>query len=269
MVRLAWVLGGAALLYLAVGLAMFVLQRSLMYLPDGKRYPPALAGLQGVTEVTLATPDSERLLAWHTPAPEGRPTILYFHGNGGGLADRAERIAELQARRLGVLMLSYRSYSGSTGRPSEQANVADALIAYDWLVGKGVAARDIVLMGESLGTGVAVQVALARPARALVLDSPYTTLADAAALHYPWLPVRWLVLDRYDSLSRIGRLKVPLLIVHGEADAVVPVEMGRELFAAAPEPKEILTYPGAGHLAHTGQGSLAAIADFIDRVAGR
>jgi len=263
--RLAiWSATALALGYLAISLTMFIFQRSLIYVPDRIRRDPGEAGLSGVTEQILVTPDGSRLVSWRTKAKPGRPTVLYFQGNGGHLAQRAGRIKHFQDAGFGVLMLAYRGYSGSTGAPSEAANVADALLAYDFLAGLGLTQRDIVLFGESLGTGVAVQVAVVRPALGLVLDSPFTSLVDAGQQHYPWLPVRWLIADRFDSLSRIKSVHMPLLILHGEADEVVPLAMGQAMFAAANEPKSLITFPGATHIEHTHLGSMERVREFVD-----
>jgi uncharacterized protein len=245
-----------------VVLAMFVFQRSLIYVPDAVRKAPSETGLSGITEETIVTPDGARLVAWWLKAKPGHRTLLYFHGNGGHLVDRAPRFKIFDELGLGVLMLAYRGYSGSTGNPSEAANVADGLLAFDFLTGRGVPTSDIVLFGESLGTGVAAEVAQARPAAGLVLDSPYTSLAAVGQWHYPWLPVTWLLLDRYDTLTRIGQLHLPLLILHGEADEIVPVAMGRAVFAAANEPKKLMTYPGAKHIHHLQFGSMTQVREF-------
>lgn len=250
--------------YIVAGLGMYIFQRSLIYRPDRQHISPQDAGLAEVSEDILVAPGGARLVAWWAKAKPDQPTLLYFHGNAGRLAERAERIKAFQADGLGVLMLAYRGYSGSTGDPSEAANVADAELAYDFLAGKGLAKRDIVLFGESLGTGVAVQVAQARPAAGLVLDSPFTSLAAAGQFHYPWLPVLWLLTDRYDTLSRIGSLHLPLLILHGEADEVVPVAMGRAVFAAANEPKKLITFPGATHIHHSQLGSMQRVREFVE-----
>ena len=253
----------AAAYVAAVGL-MYWQQRKLIYLPNSELRRPADFDLRLVDDIRLSTPDGEHLVAWWAKAAPGRPTILYFHGNAGHLSQRAPRIAYFQQSGLGVLILAYRSFSGSTGQPSESANVADALLAYDHLRANGVAPADIVLFGESLGTGVAVQIATLRPAIGLVLDSPFTSLAEAAAGHFSWLPVRELICDRYDNLGRIGRIHIPLLVLHGEADITVPVAMGQEIFAAANEPKRIVTFPGAQHIEHAKFGSLGIVRQFID-----
>jgi uncharacterized protein len=222
--------------------------------------------MPAVMERIIATPDGEKLIAWHGAAKPGQPTLLYFHGNGASLAGRYDIIAKYLARGRGVFMLAYRGYSGSTGSPSETDNIADAKIAFDTLTKLGVKPADIILYGESLGTGVAIQVGLEKPAAGIILDAPYTAIVDRAGEVYPWLPVSLLLKDRYESRRHIAGLHLPLFILHGEADQVIPVAMGRRLFALANEPKEILTLPGAGHNNHDLYGSFEAINDWIDRL---
>lgn len=252
---------GLVLVFFA--LAVWVYQRRLIYFPDPTRHNPTELGLVGVEEAILARPGGISIISWYTPAAKGQPTLLYFHGNGGNLAGRAERIATYQEAGIGVFMMSYRSYSGSTGSPNETDNVSDALAAYDALVQRGVASSDIVLYGESLGSGVAVQVAVAREVGAVILDAPFTSLADVGAQVYPYLPVHLAIADRYDSLSRIARINAPLLIVHGTRDQVVPHDMGRQLYEAAAEPKTFASIAGAGHSDHDRYGSDQIIQDWL------
>jgi fermentation-respiration switch protein FrsA (DUF1100 family) len=247
-----------------------VIERLLMYAPTTERVPPRQTGLTGVEEVEIATGDGHTVLAWHGRAAPGQPTLLYFHGNGGSLANRAERIRKYMEFGRGVFMMTYRGYGGSTGWPSERVNVADAERAYDALVASGVAAEDIILYGESIGTGVAVQVAGKRDVAGIILDAPYTSVLDVAVIFYPYLPVRTFLRDRYETVAHISKVKVPLLIVHGEADRVIPVEMGRAVYRAASEPKELVTIPRAGHSDHGLFGSFDAIQSWIERLrAGR
>jgi uncharacterized protein len=238
---------GAVAVYAAIALAAYLGQRRLMYFPDPERVAPADSGLSGVEERVLATPDGQRLIAWYGRARPGKPTLLYFHGNGGGLAMRAERIRDFMAEGWGVYMLSWRGYSGSTGSPTEANNVADARLAYNALAREGVAPRSIVVFGESLGTGVAVRLAAEQKVAGLILDAPYTSVLELASASYPFLPVRALLIDRYETRKYIAKVKVPLLILHGELDSVVPVAMGRELARLANEPKRLVTFPGGGH----------------------
>lgn len=263
-------LAGLCAAYLVVAVAAFVMQRHLMYFPDPQRVSPASFNLQGVTERIIDAPDGARLISWFARAAPGKPTILYFHGNAGNLASRSERVRRFVARGYGVLFLSYRGYGGSAGRPSERANVADAKLAYDALIKDGVAPDDIIVYGESLGSGVAVQVAADKEVGGLVLDAPYTSIVDVAALEYPYLPVRPFMLDRYDTLRYLPRVKAPLLVLHGERDTVIPVAMGKAVYTAANAPKEIVTFPGAGHSDHHLHGSYDELFRWIDAlVAGQ
>ena len=234
-----------------------------MYVPARERVAPSAIGLAGVEEIEIATPDGHRVIAWAGAARPGQPTLLYFHGNAGSLVDRAERMRKYLDRGRGVIM-AYRGYGGSTGSPSEAANVADAMLAYDTLVARGVKPGDIILYGESLGSGVAVQVASRRAVAGVILDAPYTSIVDVAALVYPWLPVRPFVWDRYETLQHVRNVAAPLLVVHGARDALIPVEMGRAVFAAANEPKTLAILPNAGHSDHPLHGSYRAINDWID-----
>lgn len=237
-------------LYVVAATVMYVAQRRFIYFPEPSRTPPEAAGLPDVAEHVIATPDGEKLIAWYGKAKPGQPTLLYFHGNGGALEFRNVSIRRYLDRGRGMFMMSYRGYSGSTGSPSEAANVSDAKLAYEALVREGVRPEDIILYGESLGSGVALQVATEKKVAGVILDSPFTSIVELASGLYPWLPVKLLLKDRYESIRHIRDVHVPVFIIHGEADDIVPVEMGQRLYAAANEPKKIVTLPGAGHAVH-------------------
>lgn len=258
----------ALALYGIVVIGAYYVQRWLMYVPDSRRVDPASAGLVGVEERILKTPDGHALVAWYGRAQPGEPTILYFHGNGGALALRAERMRKYLERGRGMLMMAYRGYGGSTGKPSERANVADAKLAYESLMAGGVAPEDIIVYGESLGSGVAVQVAAEKRVGGLILDAPYTSTVDVGRLVYPYLPVNSLMTDRYETIRHIAKVEAPLLIIHGEMDEVIPVTMGHAVLAAAPGRKEIATFPLAGHSDHHLHGSFEAVQDWIDGLRG-
>jgi fermentation-respiration switch protein FrsA (DUF1100 family) len=250
--------------YVISVMALYFLQRRLIYHPDPTRYIPAQHRLTNVEEVFLKTSEGERLIAWYSPAAPGKPTLLYFHGNGGGLLTRTNRINLFTATGYGLFMPSYRGYSGSTGAPSEKANIADATLAYNYLLKQGVPAERIVLFGESLGTGVAVQVAASHRVGALVLDSPYTSLVDIVKKRYYFVPVEALMVDQYDSKAYIGRVHAPLLIMHGEKDVVVPPRLSEKLFKMANEPKERVTFPKAGHSDIHYFGAFATLKRFLN-----
>lgn len=264
---MGWILRGSVGLLLLLALLTWGarhLERRLMYFPDATRTPPAALGLSGVEEVEIKTPDGETILGWWSEAVGDKPTLLYFHGNAGSLESRSERFRKYTARGFGLLMMSYRGFSGSSGVPSEHANVADAKLAYDVLLAKGVRSDRIVLYGESLGTGVAVQLAAEKPVAGLVLDAPYTSMLALAELHHPALPARVFLSDRYDSERHIGKVTAPILIVHGEADEVIPVDMGRRLHDVARSPKKLVTLAGAGHSDHYLFGSYDVIFAWLE-----
>lgn len=229
--------------------AAYLGQRRLMYFPDRARVAPATIGLANVSEHEIRAPDGAYVIAWWARARSGQPTLLYYHGNGGSLVARQPRIERAQAEGWGMFMMSYRGFSGAPGSPSESVNVADALRAFDFLERQGVPRRDIILYGESLGTGVATQVAVARPGiRGLVLDAPYTSAVDIGRLRYPFLPVSLGMKDRYETSRYIADVTAPILILHGVRDEVIPVAMGRTLAAMAKSPARLVEFPNGGHL---------------------
>lgn len=252
-------------LYVTLLSGLYVFQRDLQYFPTRRDPAPEAMGLTGVERITLATPDGESLVLWFSRAVEGRPTILFLHGNGGEMADRADRFAFYQARGYGVAFLSWRGYGGSTGSPSETGLLTDAKAAYDHLRGQGVAAESIVLVGESLGTGPAVELAAANPVGALVLEAPYSAAVDIARAAYPWLPVGLLMKDQFRSRDHIAAVRAPLLVLHGEEDRVIPPGFGRRLFDAARYPKTFLSLGPVGHEALFSPATWEAEAAFIDR----
>lgn len=255
----------AGAVYVLIVLAAYFGQRSLIYHPSRTRTPPAEAGLAGVEERTLVMPDGARVLAWYGKARPGEPTILYFHGNAGSLVERAERVRRFMSQGWGVYLMTYRGFGGSTGVPSETANVADARLAHGALVQEGVPPGSIVIYGESLGTGVAVRLAVERPAAGLALEAPYTSVADVGTRVYPYLPVRLLLRDRYESSAYIAQVRIPLLVLHGELDRTIPVGMGREMFRLANEPKRLSVLPRAGHadIYLNGNNALDVMRDWI------
>jgi hypothetical protein len=252
------------LAYAAAVAGLYAFQRDLQYFPTRQDPPPESLGLQGVERIVLDTPDGERLVLWWSPPPPGRPVVLFLHGNAGAVADRAERLAFYQTRQMGAAFLSYRGYGGSTGRPSEAGLLADAATAYRFLRDQGIAAGQIVAVGESLGTGVAVPLAAGNPVAAVVLEAPFTAAVDVAARAYPWVPVRLLMRDTFRSRDHIARIGAPLLILHGEADAVIPFPMGRALHDLAEEPRTFVSLGPVGHEALFSPATWALGVDFID-----
>lgn len=252
-------------LYATVLSGMYLYQRDLQYFPSRRDPAPEAVGLERVERVGLSTPDGETLVLWSVPPSGDHPTVLFLHGNGGEIADRADRFAFYQERGYGVAFLSWRGYGGSSGSPSEAGLVADAKAAYDHLRGLGIPPDRIAIVGESLGTGVAVQLAAANPVGAIVLEAPYSAAVDIARAAYPWLPVGLLMKDQFRSRDHIAAVRAPILILHGEADRVIPPGFGRRLFDAARDPKTFVSLGPVGHDALFDPATWAAGADFIDR----
>jgi fermentation-respiration switch protein FrsA (DUF1100 family) len=233
--------------YAGICAAAYFGNRFLMYIPDPARITPTEAGLERVREVEIKIGDGVTLVAWHAPATENQPTILYFHGNGANAANRAPKIETMRESGFGVFYLNNRGYGGSGGRPTEENNVADAIAAYDHLIELGVPARSIVAYGESLGSGQAVRLATKRSVAAVVLEAPLTSTVDVGRTTYFWLPLRLLITDKYDNERNIRSVTAPVLILHGEQDAVIPVQMGWRVYRAANEPKRIELFPHGAH----------------------
>jgi len=252
-------------LYVVVTLAAYFGQRRLLYHPDPNRIAPANAGLADVREQVLAMPDGARVVAWYGKAQPGKKTLLYFHGNAGGLAERADRIRRFMSEGWGVYIMAYRGYAGSTGSPTETRNISDARLAYGALVLEGVPADSIVIYGESLGTGVAARMAAERRAAGLILESPYTSILELARSQYWYLPVQWLLADRYETDKVIAQVRVPVLILHGQKDSLIPVAMAQRLFVLANEPKKLVVLPNGWHsnLYVESNDALPAVRDWI------
>lgn len=255
-------------LYGAALSGIYAFQRDLQYFPTRRDPAPEALGLLGVDRVTLTAPDGTRLVLWLSPPGPGAPVVLFLHGNAGEIADRADRLAFYRARGFGAAFLSWRGYGGSGGRPSEPGLLADAQAAYDHLRGLDIAPGRIVLVGESLGTGPAVMTAARNPVGAVILEAPYSAAVDIARAAYPWLPVGLLMKDQFRTRDHIAAIGAPLLILHGEADRVIPVGHGRRLYELADEPRTFHSLGPVGHDALFSPATWEIEADFIDRTIG-
>ena len=231
--------------------ALYLIQDKLIYHPSQYLPSPAESGLAGMRPVPLTTKDGLKLMSWYKTAEKGQPTMVYFQGNGGNIAGREIKARPYLDAGFGVLLVGYRGYGGNPGSPNEQGLYADGRAQFEFLAGQGVKPERWVLYGESLGTAIAVQMAFEQapknPVGAVILESPFTSLADAAAEHYPFVPARILVKDSYDTLAKIDKIKAPLFVFAGENDAIIPPQHGKTLFEAARQPKESHWIPGGGH----------------------
>jgi hypothetical protein len=236
----------ALVCYASLVAVMYLAQRALMYFPYTVRMTPEEADFPQASEVQLTAADGVRVLAWTVAPKPGKPVIVYLHGNGGSLAHRVHRFRKLIGDGTGLVALSYRGYGGSEGRPTEDGLIADGRAAYDF-ARTTYPDANIVLWGESLGTGVAVAIAGEKDVAAVILEAPFTSAADVAFSAYPFLPVSWLMKDQFRFDERIGKVRAPVLIMHGERDRVVPFRLGQQLYAMANEPKQFVRFPDGGH----------------------
>jgi len=255
------------LAYLVVVLAMMLLESQLVYpIPPAGMGDWSPVGL-GHEDVWFESADGTRLHGWFVPHPAPKRAILYCHGNGEHVAFNADLAALLRdSLQASVFLFDYRGYGRSAGRPSEEGCIADGRAAQRWLA-KRMESRpsELILMGRSIGTAVAVALAAEQGAAALVLESAFPTMTDVAALHHPWLPVRWAMDNRYDCLSRIARFHGPLLQSHGTADELIPLALGRQLFDAAPSThKQWLALSNLGHNSPWPGSYYADLANFLD-----
>ena len=234
--------------YLVAAVALYVFQRALLYpAPQATRTDPAAAGFPEAQEVVLDTKDGEKVIVWHVPPKQGKPVVLFFHGNGEVLAWRVQRFRAITADGTGLVALSFRGYGGSSGKPTEAGLLNDGAAAYAFAAAYYPPER-IVPWGYSLGSGVAVAIAANQPVGKLILEAPYTSIVDIAASLFWYMPVRWLMRDSFRSDERIADVKVPLLIMHGEKDTVVPARLGRRRFDLAPGPKQFVPLPLGTHI---------------------
>ena len=237
------------IVYLGVCLVLLFLENKLVFHPATAARDWEPKPTEEIVDVDLTSADGTNIHGWYYPAAQADQALLYLHGNAGNLSHRGQSIV-LLSKVLGVsvLIIDYPGYGKSGGKPSESGCYLAADAAYDWLVvQQQFAGEKILLYGGSLGGGVAVDLASRKPHRALVLAKTFTSAPDVAASLYPWLPVRWLMANRFDNLTKIKQCHRPVFISHGDADTLIPHEQGQRLFAAANQPKFFLALPGSNH----------------------
>jgi uncharacterized protein len=254
----------AVLLFVYVGLAamLYFTQRSMMYFPETIQTSPAEAGLPEAEEISLTAADGVRIIGWHVAPRDGQPVILYLHGNGGALRYRVERFHRLIKEGLGLVAIEYRGFGGSEGSPSEAGLFADAEAAYAFAAGR-YRPDQLVLWGESLGTGVAVYLAAEKPVGRVILEAPFTSTAAVAAQRYWFMPVRLLMKDQFRSDEHIANVTAPILILHGLNDRTVPYAMGERMFDLAKGNKHIVRFIDGGHEDLDQYGALHAVGRFL------
>lgn len=235
------------LFYGAMLVFLYASQRNLMYFPGGQR--EEISSLtQAIPEIIpVQTADNIKFKAWYWPAKEGLPTLVFFHGNGQAYQFWVNKMMVYQSQGYGVYFTDYRGYGGVSGKPSEQGIYQDARAHLKELFDRGISPDEVVYYGESLGTGVATQMATEFPPKAIVYESAYPATSEIAKGRYWMFPVDFLMKDQFRSIDKIDRLNMPKIFIHGKKDFVIPIRYGRELFDAAPEPKEWIQMDNSGH----------------------
>ncbi len=228
---------------------VYVFQRRLIYLPSGQ-VPKVSAVLPGAEDARFETNDGIELKAWFVPAgsPDAGPGVLVANGNAGNRSHRAPLARALAGHGTSVLLFDYRGYGGNPGTPSEAGLRRDVRAAREYLTNRAeVDPARIFYFGESLGAAAVVDLAAEHPPTGVLLRSPFTSLAEVGRLHYPWLPVRQLLWDRFNSIGTISRVKSPVLVIAGQRDTIIPLDQSRALYEAAPSPKRLVVVEGADH----------------------
>jgi fermentation-respiration switch protein FrsA (DUF1100 family) len=255
--------------YLLIILIMTFLETWLVYpRPPLARSDWQPAGLS-FEDIRFTSADGTKLHGWFVPHPNPKRFVLYCHGNGEQVADNADVVAMLRDKlQASVFIFDYRGYGHSEGSPTEAGCIADAAAAQRWLAERaGIQPNEVVLVGRSLGGGVVTALASEQGAKALILQNTFPTMPDVAALHYPWLPVRWVMKNRYDSLARIQKYRGPLFQSHGAADTLIPTELAKRLFDVAPSGnKQFMQLPGLGHDDLPPSHYFRELATFLDRI---
>ena len=244
-------LGGLAIsigIYLILLLLIFLFQRSFLYQPDQTVPSELHLSKMGVSEIRLQSQSNEEMRSlWRAPLQDGDPIILFLHGNAESQYHRIPVLQAIAKNGAGILVVGYPGYGGNPGSPSEQALYETAQTNFDWLVAQGISPQRIAIVGESLGSGVATNLATQNEAAGLILIAPYTGMDDMAQRQFPIFPVKLLVKDTYRSIDRIHQINMPLSWIHGTSDELIPYTMGKRLFDAAEEPKTAHPIEGGGH----------------------
>jgi len=248
--------------YVGLGAILYFAQRSMMYFPETIRTPPAQAGLPEADEITLTAADGVHIVGWHVAPRESKPVIVYLHGNGGALRYRVERFHRLIKDGIGLVAIEYRGYGGSEGSPSERGLFADAEATYAFAAAR-YRPEQLVLWGESLGSGLAVYLAAEKPVGRVILEAPFTSAAAVAARQYWFMPVRLLMKDQFRSDERIQNVTAPVLILHGLNDHIVPYAMGEQMFDLTKANRHIVRFLEGGHEDLDRHGALHAVGRFL------
>ena len=224
-------------IYFIILVFLYFYQRNLLYHPSENNYSGDTISVD-IEKVSITTSDNIKLLGWyHEKNIKDFKTLVYFHGNAGSLENRIHKLNHFRDMDINFLIIAWRGFSGNDGKPSEQGLYEDGKSAIDWLIKKGISEKNLILYGESLGTGVATQLAQKKSFAGIILETPFTSMIDTAKIFYPYIPISLLLKDKFENYKKIKNIDCPILVMHGEIDQIVPFEMGKKIFEMANEPK--------------------------------
>ena len=251
------------LIYFFILFTTYFFQRNLLYHPNENNYfgDPLLVSVE---KVKIKTHDNIELLSWyHNKNISDYKTILFLHGNAGSLENRIHKINHFKDMNINFLLVAWRGFNGNKGKPTERGLYEDARSAVKWLNSKGISENNIIIYGESLGTGVATEIAQNKNFAGIILESPFTSMVDAAKTKYPYLPVKFLLKDKYESDKKIKNIKSPILIMHGKVDNIVPFYMGKKMYELANNPKYFYFSEYDDHMMEYNEKLLNVLKKFI------
>jgi len=252
--------------YLLLLIIVFFFQGSLLYHPSVDNYLEDQAAREPteVEKIKITTKDKIDLVGWfYNKNLENFKTILFFHGNAGSLANRTYKLNHFKDLNLNFLIIAWRGFNENKGKPNEIGLYEDAESAIRWLKMKGIDEKNIILYGESLGTGVAVEIAQNKNYAGVILESPFTSMVNMGKRYYPFFPVRFLLRDKFESYKKIPNISVPVLIMHGKVDKIVPYDMGKKMYELANEPKFFYSQEYGDHMVEYDEKLLLALKKFI------
>ena len=251
------------LTYFLILFSTYIFQRNLLYHPTENNYSGDQISVD-VEKIKIRTQDNIELVSWyHKKNLNNYKTILFLHGNAGSLENRIHKINHFKDMNVNFLIIAWRGFSGNEGKPTEKGLYEDARSAVRWLKSNGVKENNIIIYGESLGTGVATEIAQNKNFAGVILESPFTSMIDAGKDKYPYLPVRLLLKDKYESDKKIKNVKSPVLVMHGKVDNIVPFHMGKKMYELANEPKYYYFSEYDDHMMEYNEKLLKALQDFI------
>jgi len=224
-------------IYFLILVFLYFYQRNLLYHPNENNYSEDRISVE-IENVKIKTSDNIELLGWyHEKNLKDFKTLIFFHGNAGSLENRIHKLNHFRDMNINFLIIAWRGFSGNKGNPSEKGLYEDGKSAIDWLIKKGVSEKNLILYGESLGTGVATHLAQNKNYAGVILETPFTSMIDAAKKFYPYIPVKLLLKDKFENYKKIKNINSPILIMHGEVDQLVPFSMGKKIYEIANKPK--------------------------------